>query len=220
MIVYGSSVSPYVRKILVICAEKGIEVENQVFGPGMPLTEAFVAASPFRKIPAIKDGDFMLADSTAIAHYLEAKHPEPALIPNEPELLGKTVWFDEFSDTILFGSGVKIFFNRVIAPLVKQPQDLELADKAEAEELPEQLAYLESVAPQEGWLVGDRFTLADIAIASPFANLQWAGCDVCGERYPRLNAYLKRVHERPSFKTLIDKDRAFLTRVGGIKSAA
>ena len=64
MIVYGSSVSPYVRKILVICAEKGVEVENQVFGPGMPVSEDFAAASPFRKIPAIKDDDFLLADST------------------------------------------------------------------------------------------------------------------------------------------------------------
>ena len=62
MIVYGSSLSPFVRKVLVICAEKGIEVENPGFGPGVPPTPEFQEASPFGKIPALRDGDYTLAD--------------------------------------------------------------------------------------------------------------------------------------------------------------
>jgi glutathione S-transferase len=218
MIIFGSSVSPYVRKVLVICAEKGVEVENQVFGPGSPPSEAFLAASPFRKIPALQDGDYTLADSTAIAHYLEAKHPEPALIPKEPKLLGKVVWFDEFSDTIGFGAGGKIFWNRVIGPLVRLPFDPEIADKAEREEMPPCLDYLEGVAG-DGWLVGDRFTLADISVGSFLVNYDFSGCVIDAARYPKLSAYLSRVHDRPSFKSLIAKDRAFLTKVGAIKAA-
>ena len=219
MIVYGSSVSPYVRKVLVICAEKGIEVENLVFGPGTPPSEDFLKASPFKKIPALQDGGYTLADSTAIAHYLDAKHPEPRLIPREPELLGKVVWFDEFSDTIGFGAGGKIFWNRVIGPLVKAPHDPAIADKAQAEEMPPCLAYLESVVTG-GWLVGDTFTLADISVGSFLVNYDFSGCEVGEGDYPKLAVYLKRVHARPSFKTLIDKDRAFLTRIGALKAAA
>ena len=46
------------------------------------------------------------------------------------------------------------------------------ADKAECEELPPLLDYLESVIPESGFLVEDRLTLADIAVASPFVNFR------------------------------------------------
>ncbi len=213
MIVYGSSLSPFVRKVLVICAEKGVEVENRISGPGAPPPEGFLEASPFRKIPAIRDGEFTLSDSTAIAHYLEAKHPQPRLIPEEPQARGRTIWFDEFADTIVFASGVKVFFNRVVGPLVGLPHDVAVAEKAEAEEVPEHLAYLDRVAPETGWLVGDDFTLADVAIGSVLGNLKLAGCKVCGDRYPRLSAYLDRAHARPSLKAILESNHAFLDSV-------
>ena len=67
-------------------------------------------------MPALRDGDFTLSDSSAIIHYLEAKQPEPQLIPSHPQLRGKTIWFEEFADTILVPCGTKIFFNRIVAP--------------------------------------------------------------------------------------------------------
>ncbi len=213
MIVYGSSLSPFVRKVLVICAEKGIEVENQVFGPGVTPTPEFLAASPFGKIPAIKDGDVLLADSTAIALYLEAKHPEPQLIPTGAEARGRTIWFDEFADTIAFPPKGKVFFNRVVMPLMGRSGDEEAACKAESEELPAVFAYLERTVPAAGGhLVDDRFTLADIAVASPFVNLRHARSGPDAATYPRLTAYLEHIHAQPSFAALIGKDEAFLER--------
>ena len=69
MIVYGSSLSPYVRKVLAFAGEKGIEVELRPGGIPSPSAE-FSEASPFRKMPALRDGDYTLADSSAIIHYL------------------------------------------------------------------------------------------------------------------------------------------------------
>ena len=212
MIVYGSSLSPFVRKVLVVCAEKGLAVDNQVFGPGVPPTPEFMEASPFGKIPALRDGGYTLADSTAIALYLDAKHPQPKLVPEDAQARGKVMWFDELADTVVFATGVKIFFNRVVGPLTRQAFDVGVAERAEAEEMPEQLAYLERVAPEAGWLVGEDFTLADISIGAPFVNFALAGGRVCGETYPRLCAYLKRVHDRPSFKPLVESNHAFVER--------
>ena len=65
MIIYGSSMSPFVRKSLAFAAEKGIAVESVPAGMGGGPAD-FKSASPFGKIPALKDGDFLLADSTAI----------------------------------------------------------------------------------------------------------------------------------------------------------
>ena len=104
MILYGSSLSPFVRKVLAYAGEKGISLslEPTGSGPGQHSDE-FLEASPFRKMPALRDGDNRLADSSAIIHYLEAKHPEPALIPVEAEARGRVIWFEEFADTRLGG---------------------------------------------------------------------------------------------------------------------
>src|SRR3954471_17092839 len=165
MILYGSSLSPYVRKVLAFAGEKGIELDVQPTGFPNPGPE-FLEASPLRKMPAFRDGDYALADSSAIIHYLEAKHPEPALIPADPKLRGKVIWFEEFADTILVTCGAKIFFNLVVAPkFLGKPGDEEAARQAEINDLPPVLDYLEKVAPSgEGHLVGDRLTLADIAV--------------------------------------------------------
>ncbi len=63
MILYGSSLSPYVRKVIAYCGERQIDIEVQRTGvaPGQQ-SEEFLQASPFRKMPALQDGDYSLAD--------------------------------------------------------------------------------------------------------------------------------------------------------------
>lgn len=214
MIIYGSSLSPFVRKVLAVTAEKGIEVDLQPTGtaPGHPSAE-FLEVSPFRKMPAMRDGDYTLADSSAIVHYLEAKQPEPSLIPSDPKLLGKTIWFDEFADTILVACGTKIFFNRVVGPrFFGKPCDDEAVREAELNDLPPILQYLEKVVPTDGYLVGDALTLADIAVANPFANFRHTNTAIDPERYPRTVAYVDRILSRPSLSEWIERETALLAR--------
>ena len=220
-VIYGSSLSPFVRKVLAFAGEKGVEVDLQPTGfPGH--TPEFLEASPFRKMPALRDGDFVLADSSAIIHYIEAKHPEPALIPADPELRGKTIWFEEFGDTIVCACGAKIFFNRIIAPrFMGRPGDLAAAEAAERDELPPILDYLERIVPDAGgYLVGDSLTLADIAVAGPFANFRHAETEVDPQRYSRVTAYVESILSRPSFTQWIDRETAFLARQAGHENAA
>ncbi len=216
MILYGSSLSPYVRKVLAFAGEKGIELELKPTGsaPGQPSAE-FLAASPFRKMPAFVDGDFTLADSSAIIHYLEAKFPEPALIPSDPQLKGKTIWYEEFADTIVTSCGAKMFFNRVVAPrFFGRPGDLAVADAAEREELPPILDYLEKVVPDAGaFLIGDTITLADIAVASPFANFTHLGCSEDRVRHGRVYAYVSAILLRPSFAPWIERETVLLAKM-------
>lgn len=212
MILYGSSLSPFVRKVLAFAAEKGIAIELRPSGdgPGRHSPE-FIEASPLRKMPALVDGDFRLADSSAIVQYLEALHPEPNLIPTEPRARGRTIWFEEYGDTVLMACGGKIFFNRVVAPrFLDRPGDAAVADAAEHEELPPILAYLESQIPDSGFLVDDRLTLADLAIASPMANLPYMGMSIDPERYPRLARYVEAILARPSFAPWIARETALL----------
>lgn len=215
MIVYGSTLSPYVRKCMVFAAEKGLELELKFVGPGSP-DPAFREVSPFGKIPGFRDGDFTLADSTAIVTYLEAKCPEPNLIPLEPQPRARTIWFDELADTIMMAAGSAIFGNRFVKPRVMQlPCDHAAADQAENEQLPPIFAYLERTIPDSGFLVEDRLTLADIAITSPLATLGCIGVCVDAARYPRTAAYVDAIHARPSFAAILARDKAQVEAMGG-----
>jgi glutathione S-transferase len=211
MILYGSSLSPFVRKVLAVASEKGVELEVRPSGLQDKDPE-FLEASPFRKMPALRDGDYVLADSSAIVHYLEAKFPEPALIPSEPKLRGKTIWFDEFADTILVACGAKIFFNLIVAPrFLGMPGDPAAAQQAELNDLPPILDYLERTVPDEGrYLVGDGLTLADLAVASPFANFRHTKTKICPDRYPRTVAYVDRILARPSFAPWVEREASLL----------
>ena len=201
MIVYGSSLSPFVRKVLAFAAEKGIEVELKQTGLGNKDPE-FLEASPFGKMPGFRDGDFAISDSSAIVAYLEA-----------PRARARTIWYDEYADTILFACGGKMFLNRIVKPrFLGVPGDEEIAAQAECEELPPLLDYLERVIPDSGFLVEDRLTLADIAVASPFANLQHLKIVVDPASHPKLSRYVESILGRPSFRPWIERETAFLER--------
>lgn len=198
MKIYGFPLSPFVRKVVVVAQEKGIEAEVVPVNPMQPSDE-FRGVSPYCKIPAIDDGGFTLADSSAIAHYLEAKYPEPALLPADPQARAKAVWFDEVADTVVMAAGGAMVFNRFVKPrFLGQDCDEEAAQAAE-EAVSGRLGYLEGVLEEDGWLDG-AFSLGDIAIASVFRTFEYTGWTVDSATYPRLAAWYGRVRERPSWQ--------------------
>ncbi len=207
MIVYGSTLSPFVRKTLAFAAEKGIAVELQQAGMGGGPPE-FKEASPFGKMPGFKDGDFLISDSTAIVTYLEAIKPEPNLIPTEPKARARAVWYDEFADTILVGAAGPIFFNLVVAPrFLNQASNMDAVEAAKGQ-LPNVFGYLERTIPESGFLLEDRITLADLAVASPFQNLALCGHAIDASAYPRTAKYVDGILARPSFAPMVAQERA------------
>lgn len=209
MLVYGNSLSPFVRKVLAYGAEKGVALEVKAVGLGARDPE-FIAASPFGKIPGFRDGDFAISDSSAIIAYIETKHPDPNLIPLEAKARARTIWYDEFADTIVVGTAGPIFFNRVVSPrFLGQPGDEAAAAKSEAQ-LPPIFDYIESVLPASGHLVEDRLTLADIAVASPFVNMAHVGIAPDADKHPKLAAFVLAMHARPSFAPWIAREKKML----------
>lgn len=212
MKLYGGLLSPFVRKVAVVLGEKGVDYTPARGGPGSTDPE-FLAASPFAKIPAIDDEGFTLSDSSAIVHYLEAKYPDPALIPADPKACGMAVWFDEFGDTIFAASGLKILFNRVVGPrLLGKPGNEALALEGEAE-LPRIFDYIESVVPDDGWLVEGGFSIADITIASMLCTLTYVGHGPNSHAYPRTAAWHARVTARPSWQAVAVKEASLMQRI-------
>jgi glutathione S-transferase len=213
MKVFGFPLSPYVRKVHLVAAEKGIEVETVLGNPANPAPE-FLAASPFRKIPALQDGDYTLCDSTAIVTYIDAKHPDGSIFPADAKARGKAIWFEEFADTIMTAAGGKVVFNRFVGPKVLgRPGDEEAAKVGEQELVPI-LDYFEGQAPASGWLTGDTFTIADISVASVLRTLGYVGMEPDAAKHPTTAAWYDRVKARPAWQAVAAREAAIMARIG------
>lgn len=207
--VLGGGVSPYVRKVRVFLAEKGLDYQHENVNPFSP-PEGWREISPLGRIPAFKDGDKVINDSSVICAYLERKHPNPPMYPKNDEDFARALFLEEYADTKLVEVCAPLFFQRIVrAKLLKQTPDEEAVKVAEAAQ-PAVFDWLESKAPDGEGIVGGRFTVADVALASPFVNFQHAGGVLDAKRWPKLAAYVARVHGRPSFKPLIEEERKLL----------
>lgn len=206
----GGNVSPFVRKVRVFLAEKGIEYDYEQVSPFSP-PEGWREISPLGKIPALLDGENVINDSTCICQYIERKNPVPVLIPADDEAYIRALWLEEFIDAgFVPVAGGKVFFPLVVGPmLAKEPPSEEVrADvrKIVAEEFPIFWNYLEKEIAGKEFFVGDALTIADIAVVSIHVNLKHAGIAVDAARWPRLASYVSLMFERPSFKAVIDEE--------------
>ena len=211
MKVYGFPLSPFVRKVVVAIKEKGLDAEVVPSNPGQPDAE-FLAVSPLGKIPAFRDGDFSLADSTAIVTYLDAKYPEPALLPAAPEARGRAIWFEEVADTVLTPAGAPIVLNRFLRPRIFGVEADEAAAVAAEEALKKPLGYLEG-AVGDAWFDG-AFSVGDIAVASVIRTLGYTGWQLDTAAYPRLAAWYGRVSARDGWMAAVAVEDAIFKGLG------
>jgi len=212
MKLYGFPLSPFVRKVLVVAHEKGIATQVVPVNPMQP-GEEFLAASPYGKIPAIDDDGFKLADSTAIAVYLDAKYPEPALLPADPQARAKATWFDEVADTVVMAAGGPMVFNRFVKPRFLGQDCDEAVAMAGEEAMTGRLGYLESVVGDQGWLDG-AFSIGDIAIASVLRTFEYTGWQLDPATFPKLTAWSARVRERPGWQAAAEVEAGVMAAAG------
>jgi len=202
-ILHGVSASPFVRKTRLALAEKGISYELE---PVMPFSvgDDFRKISPLGKIPVWQEGDFALPDSSCIIAYLERRHPDPPLYPEDPQSFGRALFYEEYADTRLVETIGPIFLQRVVNKRVfKQEPDEALVARQLDEALPPVLDYLEGEVGSGEGMVDGRFSVADIAVASMMVGLEHSGVALDARRWPQLAAYLERVYARPSFASIL-----------------
>jgi glutathione S-transferase len=80
---------------------------------------------------------------------------------------------------------------------------LENEEEGESFEVPEYFDYLDSELGDREYFVGEMFSIADLTVAAVFVNLRLAGVRPERERWPKLNAFLGRIHSRPSFQQVV-----------------
>jgi glutathione S-transferase len=208
-VLHGAIVSPFVRKVRVALAEKGIAYDSDPVVP-FGVSDEYKKMSPLGKIPCYTPHDGChIPDSSVIIAYLERKHSDKPLYPSNPEDFARALFFEEYGDSVLVGALGTVFFNRIVGPMFLDQQPDEAAIKNAIEnELPPLLEWLEEQIGDNEFLVGDKFSVADIGITSPFVNFGLAGESIDASKYPKLAAYLERNLARPSFKACVDEEKA------------
>jgi glutathione S-transferase len=213
--IHGANISPYVRKVRVYLAEKNIPYELIPVNPFAAGPE-YRKLSPLGKIPAMQDDGVTLADSSVICAYLEKKNPQPPLFPADPVEYGRALWFEEYGDGGISTLTGVIFRQRVVVPLFFKQQTDEAAVQACIEkDVPPIFDYLEGqLGDNATALVGGKFSIGDIGVATQFVNLRHAKFTVDASRWPKLAKYIANVHSRPSFKAVIDEEEAMFKPKG------
>ena len=220
LIVFGTSVSPFVRKVRIVLTEKGLLYRHENVNEAKP-PDGWRELSPLGKIPAFKDCDRALAGSSVICAYLERRFPMPPLYPSEPYDYARALWFENYMDDGFAPLGrSKVFLPLIVEPLLagKPEADVaaqEAAGKAVDKEFPAFWDYLERELGDGEFFVGERLTIADIAIANAHVNLRYAGVAPARNRWPRLRAFLDRMHSRSSFSNLVEEEAPIFDRLSG-----
>lgn len=213
--VIGAGLSPFVRKVRIALAEKGIAYEHDPMVP-FGVSAEYKRKHPLGKIPLLEVDGRPIPDSSAICAYLEKIQPQPALYPSDPYDHARAIWFEEFADGGLINGAVPFFQQRVLQPLFfKKPGDEALVEKAASETLPPLFDYLEQELGGDDYLVGNRFTIGDLSVGSILVNYRHGKGVIEAKRWPKLAAYLERVLARPAFKGLIEEDLRAIQALGG-----
>ncbi|KAK4892248.1 hypothetical protein LTR27_009257 [Elasticomyces elasticus] len=195
----SASPSPYARKVRIALAEKGIPFELQTEVP-WDQTTVTPQYNPLEKLPVlILDDKTAIYESHYILEWLEAKHPEPALLPFDIDdrLFAKKVEVvcDGMCDAMVIA-----FFERMREP-EKQSEPWKARQMRKVEGGLRQLnTWVEERQGQ--YLIGDRLTIADLAIAAflGWFAIRWSE-HPWQTTYPSLRKYWEGLEELEHFKT-------------------
>ncbi len=172
LVIYGSPISPFVRKVAGVCIAKGLPFEVEavnVFDP----PAWFRDISPMKRIPVLRDRSVAeeglagtIPDSSAICAYIEKKHPAPALYPDDPMALGEALFIEEFADTSLAMAGGLGIFRPIFFAISKgEEPGLDKARDAWANQLPPVFDVLETRLGGREYFAGNALSIADITVA-------------------------------------------------------
>lgn len=164
IVVHGIPGSPYVRKPLLVCEEKGApyRLAAMAFGSGAQKSPEYLALNPFGRLPTIEHGDFRLYEAQAIGRYIDRVFDGPSLTPADPRQAARMDQVLNIVDWYVMPSiSAGVAFNRVVKPKFGMPVD----EAAVAAALPLArtcVQALEDILAAKPYFAGEAVSLADL----------------------------------------------------------
>lgn len=186
---YYAPLSPNARRVWLTLLEKQIPFESVLMQlNGDQFQPEFAAINPFHHIPAIVDGDLRVVESLAILDYLEAKYPQPSLLPSDPEAIA-TVRMAQMVTTNELGPAV---FGLIVRS--QEPEHLERIRPQVAQGL----NFLNELLGDRPYFGSEALTLGDIVAGVVVSLLPYVQVDLAD--YPALQAWSERLMAREAWQ--------------------
>ena len=202
------------QRVLWLLEELGVPYEVKLYkrDPATMRAPADLrAVHPLGKSPVVTDGDKTIAESGAIVEYLVETYGGGRFIPpaGSPERLCYRYFLHYAEGSMMLPLLLKLIFSRLPAgaPFFVRPIAQAISNKALSTlvqpQIDQHLAFLEGELSSRDWFAGSDFSAADIQMSFPLeAAASRGGLD---GRYPRLKAFLQRIHAMPGYARALEK---------------
>ena len=191
---------PFGQKVRIVLAEKSLTYELiQIdLAQGDQRRPEFQRLNPFARVPVLVDEDTTVYDSTIIIEYLEDEYPEPPVLPTigSSALRARARLFEDFADASFTPQ-----VGQLMAEMARAEGERDQARLQRLHRLIERaLDYLNHELTGQQFLAGD-FSVADIGFVPRVLVLGDLGIEASINR-PNVDAWIKRMLERPSIQSL------------------
>ncbi len=191
---YHTPISPNSRRVWITLLEKRLEFELvEVKLDGEQHKPEFLAISPFHHIPVLIDDGFNVVESLAILDYLEAKYPQPAMMPSNTKDLAIVRMVELATINELLPA------TAVLLPVML---GLPVGDSEKIEQAKQKasivLKFFESLLDDRPFFGSENITLAEPVAGTIVPWLPGVGVSLSD--YPKLNAWCDRLKARPTWE--------------------
>jgi RNA polymerase-associated protein len=185
MRLYSGTSCPYSHRCRIVLFEKGMDFEV-IDVDLMNKSEDVAAINPYGKVPVLVERDLVLYEANIINEYIDERFPHPQLMPPDPVMRGRA----------------RLFLHRFEQEIYSQVDAIEngvpkVADKARAI-VRDNLTQLSQILATQKFLLGDEFSMLDVAIAPMLWRLDHYGIQMGKEAAP-LMKYAERLFSRQGF---------------------
>ncbi|HVK56079.1 MAG TPA: glutathione S-transferase N-terminal domain-containing protein [Burkholderiales bacterium] len=182
---YSGTTCPFSQRCRIVFHEKDIDVQIidvDLFNKPAKLADL----NPHNQVPVLVERDLVLFESNIINEYIEERFPHPQLIPTDPVMRART----------------RLYLFRFEQELFSQVQILEHGTPKQQENarniINEQLTKIGPIFAKQKYILGDEFSILDIAIAPLLWRLSHYQIVIPKQGAPLLQ-YADRIFSRRSF---------------------
>lgn len=185
MQLYSGTTCPFSHRCRFVLYEKGMDF--QVIDVDMyNKPEDIAVMNPYNRLPVLVERDLVLYESNIINEYIDERFPHPQLMPADPVMRAR-------ARLMLFNMEVELFSQIDALDSGKEKQ----VDKAR-QHVADRLIELSPVFTRTKYMLGDDFTMLDVAIAPLLWRLDHYGIRL-GKTAAPLMKYAERIFSRPAF---------------------
>ena len=185
MVLYSGTTCPYSHRCRFVLFEKGMDFEiRDVDLFSKP--EDIALMNPYNEVPILVERDLILYEANIINEYIDDRFPHPQLMPADPVMRAR-------ARLALFNMEVELFSQIETLESGKEKP----VDRAKAQ-VHDQLVQLAPIFTKTKHMLGDDFSMLDVAIAPLLWRLDRYGIKL-GKPAAPLMKYAERIFSRPAF---------------------